>query len=382
MFHHKTNPIMQIRANLVRRFLLLFLTLPLLFAFSSDVPNSHERAINRLLKSYEKELNDLVPALAQDPKAPAAREFGQLYFLSDSTLVVNHITPDNIKAPKEVAALADKSVLKVSELLKLAAGLYKNDFEYSLDRDELVIQALTDSDDEKRFIYQYRLSVPIQTKGKVNGQVAVTFKKDVDMFVLVYMDSKRSVKYAKIQAIQFQDGKTIPPVPGEDPEPKKEEPKKEDPKTDPNTMDMISWLPAKKQATVLEYAAKAAKGASESELERMKKDFEILFDESGFVTVKTKDGQSLRMARKAFLSRAAKTKAEYEVVKGTFSKFDQFRANSRDSYFCRLTTIANASRFENGIPVGVSSIAPRMPVKGTVPAQEYWKIIELVVTEQ
>ena len=361
----------------------LFL-LPMFYGFSSDVPNSHERAINKLLKSYEKELNDLVQELAQNPKSTADKEFGQLYFLSDSTLVVNHITPENIKAPKEVATLADKTTLKVTDFLKLAAGLYKSNFEYTLDRDELVIQSLTDSDDEKRFIYQYRLSIPVQVKGKVNGQVGVEFKKDIDMFVLVYMDSKRSIKYAKIQTIQFQDGKTIPPVPGDEPqpEPKKEDPKKEDPKNDPNAMEMIHWLPAKKQATVLEYATKAAKGSSEAELERMKKDLEVLFDESGFVTVKTKDGQSLRMARKAFLSRAAKTKADYEVVKGTYAKFDQFRANSRDSYFCRLTTIANAGRFENGIPIGVSSIAPRMPVKGAIPAREYWKIIELTVTEQ
>ncbi|MDF7821819.1 hypothetical protein P1X15_29650 [Runella sp. MFBS21] len=375
---------MQILKNVKWRFMTLVFLLPIFYGFSSDVPNSHERALSKLLKSYEKELNLLVPELAKNPKSEVGKEFGQLYFLTDSALVVNHITPDNIKPPKDLEVLADKPTLKVTDFLKLAAGLYKSNFEYSMDRDELVIQPLTDSDDEKRFVYQYRLSIPVQTKGKVNGQVVVDFKKDVDLFVLLYIDSKRSIKYAKIQAIQYQDGKSIPPIPGEVPpvEPKKEEPKKEDPKNDPNSMDIINWLPAKKQATVIEYATKAAKGASEAELERMKKDLEVLFDESGFVTVKTKDGQSLHMARKAFLTRAAKTKAEYEIVKGTFAKFDQFRANSRDSYFCRLTTIANATRFENGIPIGASSIAPRMPVKGDIPAREYWKIIELTINEQ
>ncbi|MEI7586051.1 hypothetical protein [Runella sp.] len=377
---------MQISKNFRWPLVLSALLLPLFFAFSSDVPNSHERAINKLLRSYEREFNLLVPELAKDPKSAKAKDFGSLFFISDSAMVVNHITPDNIKPPKEIATLTDKEALKIKDFLKLASGLYKSDFEYALDRDELVIQALTDNDDEKRFIYQYRLSIPIRVKGKVNGQVVVDFKKDVDMFALVYMDSKRSIKYAKIQAIQYQDGKTIPPVPNdendENDEPKKEEPKKEEPKKEPNTMDMINWLPAKKQATVLEYAAKAAKGAKEDEIEKMKKDFEVLFDESGFVTLKTKDGQSLRIARKAFLSRATKNKAEYEVLKGTFGKFDQFRQNSRDEYFCRLTTISNATSFENDIPIGTASVAPRMPVKGTAPAREYWKIIELVIQEK
>ena len=395
---------MQISKNFRWHLVLSALLLPLFFAFSSDVSNSHEKALNKLLRSYERELNLLVPELAKDPKSAKAKDFGSLFFISDSAMVVNHITPDNIKPPKEIATLADKDVLKIRDFLKLATGLYKSDFEYVLDRDELVIQALTDNEDEKRFIYQYRLSIPIRVKGKVNGQVVVDFKKDVDMFALVYMDSKHSVKYAKIQAIQYQDGKTIPPVPNDenddndnpkptpvdpkpvpvDPEPTPVDPKPApvDPKNNPNAMDMISWLPAKKQAIVMEYAAKAAKGAKEDEIEKMKKDFEVLFDESGFVTVKTKDGQSLRMARKAFLSRTAQNKTEYEVVKGTFGKFDQFRQNSRDEYFCRLTTISNATSFENDIRIGTASVAPRMPVKGTAPALEYWKIIELVVREK
>ena len=381
---------MQISKNFRWPLVLSALLSPLFFAFSSDVPNSHEKAINKLLRSYEREFNLLVPELAKDPKSAKAKDFGSLFFISDSAMVVNHITPDNIKPPKEIATLADKEALKIRDFLKLASGLYKSDFEYALDRDELVIQALTDNDDEKRFIYQYRLSIPIRVKGKVNGQVVVDFKKDVDMFALVYMDSKHSVKYAKIQAIQYQDGKTIPPVPNDEnddndnpkPTPVDPKPAPVDPKNNPNAMDMISWLPAKKQATVMEYATKAAKGAKEDEIEKMKKDFEVLFDESGFVTVKTKDGQSLRMARKAFLSRTAKNKTEYEVVKGTFGKFDQFRQNSRDEYFCRLTTISNATSFENDIPIGTASVAPRMPVKGTAPALEYWKIIELVVREK
>jgi hypothetical protein len=124
------------------------------------------------------------------------------------------------------------------------------------------------------------------------------------------------------------------------------------------------------------------KQLTEQQIEKMKKDFEVLFDESGFVTVKTKDGQTLRLARKALLSRAAKNKTQYEVVEAKFGKFDQFRQNSRDEYFCRLTTVSNVTKFENNLPIGNTTVAARMPVKGEAPAKEYWKIIELVLNEK
>lgn len=375
---------MQSNANKVALLLMILFITPLYGTFANKVPNSHERAIFKLLKSYEKELNELVPNLYREPNSSVGNEFAQLYFLTDSSSVINHITPENIKAPKEVLNLAESPVLRATQFLRLAAGLYKNEFEYLLDTEEIIIQALTDSEDEKRFVYQYRISLPAKIKGKINGQIVVDFKKDIDLFVLVYMDSKRSVKYAKIQAIQSQDGKSIPLVPNyENPEPTVYEPKKEDPKIVPsNNSNMLLWLPDKKQATVLEYAKRASFGATEAELEKMKRDFELLFDESGFVTVNTRDGQSLRMAKKAFLSRAAKNRGFYEIVSGTYAKFDDFRSNTRDSYFCRVTTIADAKRFENGIPVGTVSVGPRMPVTGSIPAQEFWKIIELVINEK
>lgn len=361
--------------------LLILLVLPVFFGFSNDIPNAHERTIHKLLKSYERELNLLVLELTKAPKSVNPKEFVQVYFISDSTMVVNHIMPQNVNAPKEVADLAGKEILKISDFIKLAAGLYKSDFEYEIDRDELVIQALTDTDDEKRYIHQYRLSMPIKMRGKINGQMNVEFRKDVDMFVLVYVDSKRTVKYAKIQAMQYQDNKNVPVMPGNEkviPIPLITPPTT----VDPTIMEMTNWLPAQKQAAVLELTTKAANGATENEIEKMKKDFEVLFDESGFVTVKTKEGQSLRLARKALLSRAAKNKTKYEVVEGKFGKFDQFRQNSRDEYFCRLTTISNVSKFENNLPIGNKTIAARMPVKGEAPAKEYWKIIELVLNEK
>ena len=384
---------MQINKKSGGRILLILLVLPIFFGFSNDIPNAHERTIHKLLKSYERELNILIPELAKAPKSANANEFAQVYFITDSTLVINHITPQNINAPKDVANLAGKDMLRISDFIKLAAGLYKSDFEYEIDRDELIIQALTDTEDEKKYIYQYRLSMPIKIKGKINGQINVEFKKDVDMFVLVYVDSKRSVKYAKIQAIQYQDNKTIPALPGDEkvipvpiaPAPATTlitPPATIDPRKAPTAMEMTNWLPAQKQAAVIELATKAANGATEDEIEKMKKDFEVLFDESGFVTVRTKGGQSLRLARKALLSRAAKNKTHYEVVEGKFGKFDQFRQNSRDEYFCRLTTVSNVSTFENSLPIGNTTIASRMPIKGDAPAQDYWKIIELVLNEK
>ncbi len=386
MFNTKNTMEMKINRKTGIKFLFMLLALPALWGFSNDIPNAHEKTIHKLLKSYERELNILVPELAKAPKSANPKEFSQVYFISDSTMVVNHITPDNINAPKDVAGLAGKGSLKISDFVKLAAGLYKNDFEYKIDREELVIQALTDTDDEKRYIYQYRLSMPIKLKGKINGQINVEFKKDIDMFVLVYVDSKRTVKYAKIQAMQYQDNKNVPPLPGDEkvipvptPDPV---PTPVDPRKAPTVIEMTNWLPAQKQAAVLEFVAKAAQGASSDEIEKMKKDFEVLFDESGFVTVKTKDGQLLRLARKALLSRAAKNKAQYEVVEGKFGKFDQFRQNSRDEYFCQLTTVSNVTKFENNLPIGNTTVASRMPVKGEAPAKEYWKIIELVLNEK
>lgn len=392
MYNAKNKIVMQINKKTGWQLLTMLLVLPIFWAFSNDVPGSHERTIYKLLKSYERELNLLVPELTKAPKSANPEEFAQVYFISDSTMVVNHIMPQNISAPKEVAGLATKEMLKISDFIKLAAGLYQNDFEYEIDRDELVIQALTDTEDEKRYIHQYRLSMPIKIKGKINGQINVEFKKDVDMFVLVFVDSKRTVKYAKIQAIQYQENKNVPALPGEEkvmptptPIPTQTLPTPTaviDQRKAPTVMEMTNWLPAQKQAAVLESTAKAANGATEDEIEKMKKEFEVLFDESGFVTLKTKDGQTLRLARKALLSRAAKNKTQYEVVEGQFGKFDQFRQNSRDEYFCRLTTVSNVSKFENNLPVGNTTVAPRMPVKGDAPAKEYWKIIELVLNEK
>lgn len=386
---------MKINRKTGGQFVLMLFILPIFFGFSNDIPNAHERTIHKLLRSYERELNLLVPEYAKAPKLGNPKEFAQVYFISDSTMVINHITPDNINAPKDVAGLAEKESLKISDFVKLAAGLYKSDFEYVIDQDELVIQALTDNEDEKRYIHQYRLSMPIRLKGKINGQINVEFKKDVDMFVLVYVDSKRTVKYAKIQGMQYQDNKNVPTLPREEkvlPIPLQPTPVPTpvtvtppilvDPRQAPNVMEMTNWLPAQKQAAVLEFISKAASGASEDEIEKMKKDFEVLFDESGFVTVKTKDGQSLRLARKALLSRAAKNKTQYEVVEGKFGKFDQFRQNSRDEYFCQLTTVSNVTKFENNLPIGNTTVAPRMPIKGDAPAKEYWKIIELVLNEK
>lgn len=385
---------MQINKKSGWRILPMLLVLPIFFGFSNDIPNAHERTIHKLLKSYERELNILIPELAKAPKSANANEFAQVYFITDSTMVINHITPQNINAPKDVANLAEKDMLRISDFIKLAAGLYKSDFEYEIVRDELVIQALTDTEDEKRYIYQYRLSMPIRIKGKINGQINVEFKKDVDMFVLVYVDSKRTVKYAKIQAMQYQDNKNVPALPGDEkaiqvPTPVPvtaptlvTPPATIEPRKAPNAMEMTNWSPSQKQAAVIELTAKAANGATEEEIEKMKKDFEVLFDESGFVTINTKDGQSLRLARKALLSRAAKNKTQYEVVEGKFGKFDQFRQNSRDEYFCRLTTISNVSKFENNLPIGNTTVALRMPVKGDAPAQDYWKIIELVLNEK
>ena len=390
MYNTKNKTVMQINKKTGWQLLLILLVLPVFFGFSNDIPGAHERTIHKLLKSYERELNLLVPELAKAPRSANSKEFAQVYFISDSTMVVNHIVPKNVNAPKEVADLAGKEMLKISDFIKLAAGLYKSDFEYEIDRDELVIQALTDTDDEKRYIYQYRLSMPIKMKGKINGQINVEFKKDIDMFVLVYVDSKRTVKYAKIQTMQYQDNKNIPalpkdekviPVPTPVPTPVTP-PTTIEPRKAPTAMEMTNWLPAQKQAAVLELAAKAANGATEDEIEKMKKDFEVLFDESGFVTVNTKDGQTLRLARKALLSRAAKNKAQYEVTEAKFGKFDQFRQNSRDEYFCRLTTVSNVSKFENNLPIGNTTVAARMPVKGEAPAKEYWKIIELVLNEK
>lgn len=380
---------MKINRKIVRLFCLVVLALSTFSAVSHDIPNAHERTIHKLLKSYERELNLVVAELAKAPKSANPKEFAQVYFISDSTLVVNHITPENINAPKDVAALATKENLKISDFVKLAAGMYKSDFEYSVDRDELAIQALSDTDDEKRYIYQYRLSMPIHIKGKVNGQINVEFKKDIDMYVLVYVDSKRTVKYAKIQAMQYQDNKNIPALPGDEkvvPTPTPvvpvPTPTPLDPRKAPTVTEMTNWLPAQKQAAVLELTSKAAQGTSDEELDKMKKYFEVLFDESGFVTIKTKEGQTIRLARKALLSRAAKTKAQYEVLEGKFGKFDQFRQNSRDEYFCQLTTVSNVTKFENNLPIGNTTVASRMPVKGEAPAKEYWKIIELVLTEK
>ena len=200
------------------------------------------------------------------------------------------------------------------------------------------------------------------------------------------MDSKRSIKNVRIQQIQDPNSKNIPEIPTNE-EPSnvvvKPEPNVPAPTDDPSVIPMINWKPEIKQKTVISYLSKAAAGVSEEELDKMKKTFEDLFDESGFATIQTADGNSIRVARKALLSRAAKTKASYTIESSVFGHFDKFRGNSRDEMFCRLTTVSDVKSFEAGIPIGSSTVAERMPVKGnTSNSKDYWKIIELVLNEK
>ncbi|MFN8348783.1 MAG: hypothetical protein U0X91_27540 [Spirosomataceae bacterium] len=349
---------------------------------ADDIPSAHERTLDGMLKSYQRELNALVPVLTKDPNSKKAKEFVQVYFMADTVSILNHITPGNVKPDKALEPLADKTTLRVGEFLKLAGGMYKKGFKYELDRDAVEFKALDSTSTKDRFVHRYRLTTPVKVQGSLNAQLQVEVQDTLDIYASVYSDGKRNVRYARIQTM-VRKGSSLVPAPA--PTPDKPEPKTEpQPAPDVNAA-LIDWPIERKVEAVLASLKILSAGATEEQFDKIKDDAAVIFGPSGYVNLETKDGQKLRLPRVGFLMRARDTKAAYELKQSTLVQYDQFRENSLSNWFCRSTTYHEVSRFDKGAPVPakVTSVQ-RMPMMTKAPTSKksYWQIVELTLKEK
>ncbi|GAB3169324.1 hypothetical protein [Telluribacter humicola] len=347
------------------------------FTPADHVPLSHERTLDGMLKSYQRELNALVPSLNGTSSSKKAEEFVHVYFMDDTASIVNHIIPGNVKPDKSLEPLADKASLKVEEYLRLAGGLYKKGFKYELERDLLKIVTLDSTNSKDRFIHRYRLTVPVTVQGRPNAQLQVEVQDTLDIYASVYSDSKRNVRYARIQNI-VRSGTSIPAAPVPAPKPESIPGNNDD-------VTLIDWPIERKIDAILKNLTVLKSNVSEEQFSQFKDEAEAIFGPSGYVNLVTKDGQTMRLPRVGFLMRVRDTKSSYELMQSTLVLYDQFRENSLGKWYCRSTTFHDVNHFDKGNPVpGKVTSAQRMPMLTKAPTQRgsYWQIVELTLKEK
>ncbi|WP_345241290.1 hypothetical protein [Nibrella saemangeumensis] len=364
----------------------------------ADWPRSHDKALNNTLKGFQHDLLALVPTIEKNPTSSNARDFVQVYFLTDASPIANHITPANVRPGKVLEPLADKLVLTPNEFLRLLAGLYKTGFTYELDRDEMTITSLDSTKEEYRQVHQYRIAIPVRVAGRTNPQVQSEVNNRLDVYALVYTDSKRDVRYARIQAIQPNGSAYVPavtpvptpsdpPVPVTPPASVTPEPVAPQPGEPTSTgAALLTWSPAQKTAAALQTANQLAQEVNDSQFEQMKTNFDILFDPSGYVALETRDGRMLRLERRAFLTRARQQRVHYELQKADIVYYDQFRENAEGKPLCRVSTYRDVIQYDSQqLPVSTSvSTVPYVPVKNKpqqAPAA-YWQLASITLKEK
>lgn len=345
---------------------------------SEEMPSLHERAIELMLKGYQKEINLLVPVLVKDAASKKSKDFAELFFMSDTAAIVNHLLPGDLKTDKKLEEFATKSHLSPMEFLQLAAGVYKNTFRYQLYRDEMEIVRLDSTTLNQRLAHRYKITLPMSIEGHPNAQLYVEVKDTLSFIAVVYADTKRNVRYAKIEQI-VRKGTSLPTVIT------KQEVAPVEPKPIEVVVPVIDWTAEKKVQRFLEYIQilKQEK-ISQTALEQLDEESNILFDESGFVTVITKDGLAQQVTKEAFFRRVREKKASYQVKNVAISFYDEFRKNDYSKWFNRITTFHGVEKFEKGTPM-TSKItsAQRMPTQGKCISTlgSYYQLSEVIVNE-
>lgn len=356
--------------------------------YAAEFPRSHHKAISRMLKGFQRDLLALLPLVRVNPGNTKAQGFVQVYFVSDSVGIANHITPSNVQPDKALEPLARKATLNPKEFLTLLAGLYLTDVDYDLDRDKMKLTSIDSLKEEYRQVYGYRVTLPVRVVGKPNAQVQMDGNDSLAIFVQVYSDNKRAVRYARMQSIQHATGVVVPPAPippTPNPNPKPPTPVNPVPTPAPATA-LLNYTPAQKIAAVLQTANRLGQHVSDAEFEQMKANFDLLFDPSGFVTLNTKDGKILQLERQAFLIRARQQKAQYDWQKTKLAHYDEFRDNSRGKPHCRITTYHDVTQFDGQqLPVSANvTTASYVPVhdKPQNAPTDYWQLAQLVLHEK
>jgi hypothetical protein len=357
------------RANLFVVAITVFISL--LSLAIDDIPSTHERAMDKMLRTYQKDLNLLIPILVKEPSNKKGKEFLELYFIDDSIVVANHVMPGKVKTDKNIEDLAIRNTLKPSELLFLISGTYKQSFKFNLDRDEVEYTRLSST----ALLSQYKVTLPLYLNGHVNNEVSVELRDTLTFITEVFTDSKQNISSVKIKSILHKGNPFFHPEPY---------PQKVEPVLTRNDS-IIDWSPEKKIQTFLGFIKMVKEGKIEQNtLDQIDSTNEILFDASGFVSVITKEGTLLQLSKDSFLKRVAEKKTNYELINTSISLYDQFRKNEYGRWFCRITTYHDVERFESGeIVAGKITSVLRMPTKQNSISLKglYYQLSELKLKE-
>ncbi|WP_166553641.1 hypothetical protein [Cellulophaga sp. BC115SP] len=362
--------------------LFIVLTLTGFSKMRDDIPGSHERALNNLLKAYQKEINLLVPMVVADPSAKKAKDFVALFFSADTCSVVNHGIPANLKPEKKIESIVDKATFKASEMIKVYSSIYKKGFTYELNRDDLVIESL-DSIIQKspRLVFTYQVKVPLSLEGKLSNQLSSNVLDTLNFETVVYTDSKNNVKFVKINRIT-RAGERLPITinPGPTPTPT--------PKPKPEIVEeelVVDWSAEKKVKSFLALAKTLQNTASaDSAYAKYELIHKELFSTSSFVKMIKKDGTTDELALDGFVNLLKGKKMNFDLVSSNFTYFDNFRKDSMGMMFCRATTYHNVSKFEKGAPISENqSTAERMPSKSKLNSKKpgYTLISQIIIKE-
>lgn len=369
--------------NMVSRIVVaVFVCVGLWSLKSEEIPSPHERAIDLMLKGYQKEVNLLVPILAKDPTNKKAKDFVELFFTSDTSLVVNHLLPGDIKTDKKLETIAGKNFIAPLDFLKLSSGVYKNTFKYQLSRDEMEILSLDSTTADQRLLHRYKVTIPVTIHGRPNAQLNVEVQDTLSFVAVVYSDTKRNVRYAKIEQI-VRKGTSLPIVIMKKdtivPEPK--------PVVKPVEVivPVIDWTAEKKVQRFVEYI-ETLKQASLSAvaLEQLEEESAILFDESGFVTIISKEGTPQQLTKEAFFRKVREKKTSYQLKSVDISFYDEFRKNDYNKWFNRITTFHGVEKFDKGVPVTTQiTSAQRMPAPGKCISGigSYYQLSQVILKE-
>lgn len=338
--------------------------------FDEDIVNSHEKAIDKMLKAYQKDLNTLIPLLVKDPSSKKNIEFVHFYFVNDSVLVANHVMPGRVKTDKSVEHLAELNSFKPSELLSLIAGTYQQSFKFQLNKDAIEYKRLSSTGKKN----QYKVTLPLYLEGHINNAVSVELYDTLTFITDVNFDIKQNVNSVKISSI-LHKGNLI-----------HQEQTPEIVKSNPVVLDsIIDWSPEKKIKAFMSFvdAVKDEKVTKDT-LEKIEATNDILFDASGYINLISKEGKSIQLSKEDFLKRVATTKGNYELLNSSISLYDLFRKNEYGKWFCRITTYHDVQRFEqNEIVAGKITTVLRMPTKYSCISQKglYYQLSELKLKE-
>ena len=340
------------------------------FTFDDDISSAHERAIDKMLKGYQKDLNLLIPSLVKEPSSKKSVEFVNLYFTSDSVLIANHVMPGKIKTDKSVEHLADRNSFKPSELIALVAGTYKQSFKLELNKDEIEYTRISSTSQKT----QYKVTLPLYLEGHVNNEVYVELYDTLTFITDVNLDVKQNIHSVKILSILHKGNVNNP---DQIPQVIKPSPIATD--------SIIDWSPEKKIKTFLSFI-KTVKDEkiTKDTLDKIDSTSDILFDASGYISLIAKDGKSIQLSKEDFLKRVATTKGNYELLNSSISLYDLFRKNEYGKWFCRITTYHEVQRFEqNEIVAGKITTVLRMPTKQSCISSKglYYQLSELKLKE-